>query len=116
MPTPKRSRKLIVNADDFGMSAEVNRAIVEAFENNVISSTTLMANMPGFGEACELAHRHRLVSKIGLHLNLTSRYPLSSPIRRCARFCDTNGMFHARQTRFRLSKEERLAVGGSRSC
>jgi predicted glycoside hydrolase/deacetylase ChbG (UPF0249 family) len=39
-------RKIIVNADDFGMSAEVNRAIVEAFENNVISSTTLMANMP----------------------------------------------------------------------
>ena len=32
------------------MSAEVNRAIVEAFENNVISSTTLMANMPGFDE------------------------------------------------------------------
>ena len=103
-------RKIIVNADDFGMSAEVNRAIVEAFENNVISSTTLMANMPGFDEACELAHRHRLVSKIGLHLNLTSGYPLSSPIRRCARFCDTNGMFRARQTRFRLSKEERLAV------
>jgi hypothetical protein len=37
MPTPKRSRKIIVNVDDFGMSAEVNRAIVEAFENNVIS-------------------------------------------------------------------------------
>src|SRR5712672_1191198 len=106
MLTPKRSRKIIVNADDFGMSAEVNRAIVEAFENNVISSTTLMANMPGFDEACELAHRHRLVSKIGLHLNLTSGYPLSSPIRRCARLCDTNGMFRARQTRFRLSKEE----------
>jgi hypothetical protein len=31
-----------------------------------------MANMPGFDEASELAHRHRLVSKIGLHLNLTS--------------------------------------------
>jgi predicted glycoside hydrolase/deacetylase ChbG (UPF0249 family) len=69
-------RKTIVNADDFGMSAEVNRAIVEAFENNVISSTTLMANMPGFDEACELARRHRLVIKIGLHLNLTSGFPI----------------------------------------
>ena len=110
MPTPKRSRKIIVNADDFGMSAETNRAIVEAFENNVISSATLMTNMPGFDEACELAHRHRLLGKIGLHLNLTSGYPLSSPIRRCLRFCDNVGMFRARQTRFRLSKEERLAV------
>jgi predicted glycoside hydrolase/deacetylase ChbG (UPF0249 family) len=40
-------RKTIANADDFGMSAEVNRAIVEPFENNVISSTTLMAKYAG---------------------------------------------------------------------
>ena len=76
MFSPNKSRKIIVNADDFGMSAEANRAIVEAFENNVISSTTLMTNMPGFEEACELAHRRRLLGKIGLHLNLTSGYPL----------------------------------------
>ena len=43
-------RKIIVNADDFGMRAEVNQAIVDAFEQRLISSTTLMANMPGFGE------------------------------------------------------------------
>jgi predicted glycoside hydrolase/deacetylase ChbG (UPF0249 family) len=92
------------------MSAETNRAIVEAFENKVISSATLMTNTPGFDEACELAHRHRLLGKIGLHLNLTSGYPLSSPIRQCPRFCDNVGMFRARQSRFRLSKEERLAV------
>jgi chitin disaccharide deacetylase len=110
MLTPKRSRKIIVNADDFGMSAETNRAIVEAFENNVISSATLMTNMPGFDEACELAHRHRLLDKIGLHLNLTSGYPLSVPIRQCPRFRNNVGMFRARQTRFRMSKEERLAV------
>src|SRR6266481_1430866 len=109
MPAPNRAKNNS-NADDFGMSAEVNRAIVEAFENNVISSATLMTNMPGFDEACELAHRHRLLDKIGLHLNLTSGYPLSAPIRRCPRFCDNVGMFHARQTLFRLSKEERLAV------
>src|SRR5258708_1899979 len=91
MPAPKSMRKIIVHADDFGMSAEVNRAIVEAFENNVISSTTLMTNMPGFDEACELAHRHRLLGKIGLHLNLTSGYPFSSPIRQSPRFCDNVG-------------------------
>jgi hypothetical protein len=110
MLTPKQSRKIIVNADDFGMSAETNRAIVEAFENNVISSTTLMTNMPGFDEACELAHRHRLLGKIGLHLNLTSGYPLSAPIRRCPRLCDEKGLFRHRQTRFRLSKDERFAI------
>jgi chitin disaccharide deacetylase len=105
-----RSQKIIVNADDFGMSAEANRAIVEAFEKKLISSTTVMANMSGFDEACELAHRHGLVGKVGVHLNLTSGYPLSEPIRQCARFCDDSGKFQARQTRFWLSKKERLAT------
>ena len=110
MLIPNRSRKIIVNADDFGMSAASNRAIVEAFDKGVISSATLMTNLPGFEEACELVHRHRLHGRIGVHLNLTSGCPLSVPIRRCPRFCDDIGNFRSRQTRFRLSKEERLAV------
>jgi chitin disaccharide deacetylase len=110
MLTSNRSRKIIVNADDFGRSAEVNRAIAEAFDKNVISSATLMANMPGFEEACELANSHRLLGKIGVHLNLTEGYPLSDPIRRCSRFCNDAGILQSRRTRFRLSKEERLAV------
>ncbi len=110
MFTPNSSRKIIVNADDFGRSAEVNQAIVEAFHKNVISSATLMTNMPGFQDACELAHRHRLLGKIGVHLNLTEGYPLSDPIRQCSRFCDDVGMLRSRQTRFQLSKKEKLAV------
>ena len=110
MPAPSRSRKIIVNADDFGMSTEINRAIVEAFQENVISSTTLMTNMPGFAEACELAHCHRLLGKIGVHLNLTAGYPLSNPIRGCSRLCDNTGKFRSRQTRLWLSAEERFAV------
>jgi chitin disaccharide deacetylase len=40
-----------INADDFGLNSSVNKAIIEAFDNNYINSTTLMANMPGFDEA-----------------------------------------------------------------
>lgn len=105
-----KARKIIINADDFGMSAEANKAIIEAFEKNVISSTTVMANMPGFHEACELAHRHRLIGKVGVHLNLTSGYPLSDSIRECAQFCDRRGMFRPRQTMLFLSKEESMAA------
>jgi chitin disaccharide deacetylase len=108
--SPSKERKIIVNADDFGMSAESNSAIVEAFKRNAISSTTLMTNMSGFEEACELAHRHRLLGKIGVHLNLTSGFPLSESIRRCSRFCDDEGRFRRRQTRFWLSEEERPAL------
>ena len=42
---------VIVNAYDFGQSAVVNRVIMACFRQGLISSTTIMANMPGFDEA-----------------------------------------------------------------
>ncbi|WP_374987940.1 ChbG/HpnK family deacetylase [Bacillus sp. IBL03825] len=39
---------LIKNADDFGLSPSINKSIIEAIEAGNISSTTIMANMPGF--------------------------------------------------------------------
>ena len=105
-----RPRRIIVNADDFGMSAETNQAIVDAFEKGLISSTTLMANMPGFEEACELSGRHQLSGKIGVHLNLTEGRPLSAPIKSLPLFCDELGLFRPRRTLFYLSKEEKRAV------
>jgi chitin disaccharide deacetylase len=110
MPSPRMNSKIIINADDFGLSAESNQAIVEAFKSGSISSTTLMANMPGFEAACELAHQHQLHGKIGVHLNLTAGLPLSDPIKGCRRFCDEFSRFRRRQTCFRLSKQERCAI------
>ena len=107
-----RARRIIVNADDFGMSAESNRAIVTAFDKGLISSTTLMANMPGFEEACELANQHQILGKIGVHLNLTAGRPLSALVKCQPMFCDDRGMFRPRRTLFQLSKEERRAVEG----
>ena len=86
---------MIVNADDFGLSADVNRAIVAAFERGLVSSTTLMANMPGFEEACGLARERGLLRHVGLHLVLSEGEPLTEPIRRCLRFCDESGRFVA---------------------
>lgn len=105
-----RPRKIIVNADDFGMNTESNWAIVEAFGRKVISSTTLMVNMPGFEEACELVRRYRLSGKVGVHLNLTEGRPLTASIKGLPRFCDELGLFRPRRTLFYLSKEERHAV------
>lgn len=101
---------VIVNADDFGMNSAANHAIVQAFERGWISSATLMANMPGFEEACQLAHQHHLVGWIGTHLNLTCGTPLTNPIRSCSRLCDEAGNFRPRGTRFRLSARERQAA------
>jgi len=92
----------IINADDFGLSDEVNRAILAAFEQGVISSTTIMANMPAFARACALARRHGLQAHIGLHFNLTYGGPLSGAIRNRREFCNTDGQFELRLARHRL--------------
>lgn len=70
-------KKIIINADDFGMSSSVNRGIVEAMTKGIVSSTTIMMNMPKAQEAIEMAKQHNITS-IGIHLNLTKGYPLLS--------------------------------------
>ncbi|MHB0871529.1 MAG: carbohydrate deacetylase [Chloroflexota bacterium] len=71
-------RLLIVNADDFGISEGVNRGIVEAHLHGILTSTTVMANMPAFDHAVELKHRHPTLA-VGVHLNLTAGKPILPP-------------------------------------
>jgi predicted glycoside hydrolase/deacetylase ChbG (UPF0249 family) len=103
-------QKIIVNADDFGMSSAINGAIVEAFQKGFVSSATIMANMPGFDEAVELARRFGLLRCVGLHLNITEGPAMTSTIRCCRRFCDEMGGFRPRGTMLRLSRNESSAV------
>lgn len=84
--------RLIVNADDFGKSEDVNRGIVESFKSGRINQTSVMVNMPFVDEAVRLAKDNGFFDKIGLHLNLTEGEPLTEDIRGCDRLC-TNGIF-----------------------
>jgi hypothetical protein len=99
---------LIINADDFGLKHEVNLAIVRAIEMGWCSSCSIRPNMPGFQEACELAHTYCLAQHLGLHLTLTEGNSISEPISRCPLFCDAHGRFrHTRKQRlFRLKSNE----------
>ena len=58
-------RQVIVNADDFGLSACENAVIVGAFQAGVITSATAMANMPAFEAACVMARHPMLEGRIG---------------------------------------------------
>lgn len=60
---------LIVNADDFGFAPGVNRGIVEAHENGIVTSASLMVNKPGAGEAAAFALEHPELG-VGLHVDL----------------------------------------------
>lgn len=66
MPSPK---SLIINADDFGQSAGVNRGVIVAHEHGVVTSASLMVRWPFATEAAEYA-RQRPGLGVGLHLDL----------------------------------------------
>lgn len=68
-------RLIVVNADDFGISEGVNRGIVEAHRRGILTSTTLMANMPAFEQAVALSRENPGLG-VGLHLNLTAGAPI----------------------------------------
>jgi predicted glycoside hydrolase/deacetylase ChbG (UPF0249 family) len=70
-------RKLIINADDFGMSTGINRGIMEAVAAGSVTSASLMVGMPGFDDAVSLARQAGDVLGVGVHLTLTVGRPLT---------------------------------------
>jgi chitin disaccharide deacetylase len=73
-------RRLIVNADDFGLTHGVNRAIAESHARGVVTSTTLMANSRAYEEAVLLAKASNSWS-VGCHVVLVDGAPLIDPAR-----------------------------------
>lgn len=59
-------RRLVVNADDFGFTRDVNRGIVEAHRRGILTSTTLMANGAQFDDAVRLARENPTLD-VGVH-------------------------------------------------
>ncbi|MDP9052699.1 MAG: ChbG/HpnK family deacetylase [Acidobacteriota bacterium] len=92
------------------MSGRINKAIILSFEQHLISSATIMANMPEFQEACSLIRQYCLQGKIGLHLNFTSGMPLTATASNCPRLCDAGGSWCPRRRVLRLTAEEAAAL------
>ena len=80
------ARRLIVAADDFGMSAGVNAGIIRAHREGILTEASLMVNGQAFEAAVELARAHPTLS-VGLHLMLLQGYAAApaTEIRRLAR-------------------------------
>ena len=79
-----RHRRLIVNADDFGLTEGVNAGIVEAFQNGILRSASLMANGRAFDDAVRLALENPSLD-VGCHLMLISGRAVSKPDQDLAR-------------------------------
>jgi predicted glycoside hydrolase/deacetylase ChbG (UPF0249 family) len=73
-----KNKMLIVNADDFGMSEEISDGIITAHLEGIVTSTSLMVNMPDAKRAVRLAHQTPSLD-VGLHLNITQGCPVLPP-------------------------------------
>ena len=98
------------NADDFGFTSGVNRAIVKAYTDGIVTSATLMANGPAFCEAKELAEQFPNLS-IGCHVVLIDGEPVLPPARvpsltQAGRFRDDLKTFAARALTGQLDTTE----------
>lgn len=82
--------KLIINADDFGFSKSINDGIIDAYKEGLISSTTIMINMPYASDAISKWKENSSLG-IGLHINLTQGSPVSDDVKSLV---DENNIFH----------------------
>lgn len=72
------SKKLIINADDFGLSDHTVEWTIRGFECGALTSATLMAGMPATDRAVEYAKAHPRFS-FGAHFYLVDEKPMSKP-------------------------------------
>lgn len=80
--------KLIINADDFGLSKSISDGIIEGIQEGYITSTSIMANMEYAEYAIKEAIKNN-IDCIGLHINLT----VGKPILDNPNLVDNNGVF-----------------------
>ena len=85
--------RLIVHADDFGLSQKVNEGILEAHRHGILTSTSIMETGEAFDHAIQLA-RATPTLDVGVHLTLTEEHPLldSDEI---PTLLNKHGFFHA---------------------
>ncbi len=69
MARPDPQRRLIVNADDFGRSHDLNEAVLRAHQHGILTSASLMVNAPAADHAVRLAQQCPTLG-VGLHLTL----------------------------------------------
>ncbi len=85
-------KQAIVNADDFGLCIETNTAVQRGYQDGVLTSASLMANMPGFDHAVGTVMPAVPGLGVGLHVALTSG-PSVAPPAQVPLLVNTRGQF-----------------------
>jgi hopanoid biosynthesis associated protein HpnK len=104
-------KRLIVNADDLGLTPGVNRGILRAFQDGIVTSASLLVTGSAFDEAVALARQNPKLD-VGLHLTLVEeravlrREVLPTLVDETGRFPRTRGEFFRHAILGRISWEE----------
>jgi hopanoid biosynthesis associated protein HpnK len=104
-------KRLIVNADDFGMSPAINAGIIRAHRRGIVTSATIVANGASFAEAVRLAAANPQLG-VGVHLNLVEGRPVaragsvSSLVDQTGRFRGASVALAAHHWRGRINRDE----------
>lgn len=88
----KKTKFLIIHADDFGRTAGINKAIARGYSEGVLTSTSILTNTPSFEDAAKFAQSHPDLD-IGIHLTIIGRSPLSHP-GKVKSLLNKDGTFH----------------------
>lgn len=77
------TKRLVINADDLGLAESVNRGILETITDGVVTSTSMIVNMPACDDAVSRlrewrARGPRAALSVGLHFNIVGGRPLTS--------------------------------------
>ncbi|MBX7186556.1 MAG: ChbG/HpnK family deacetylase [Vicinamibacteria bacterium] len=72
------TRKLIVSADDLGLHEAINRGVLEAHEDGIVTCASIVPCGRAFEHACRLVEKRRKLG-LGIHLTLVGERPLLGP-------------------------------------
>jgi len=87
---------IIVNADDFGLKPSINQAILTCFEKGYINSTSFLTNTAYFEETVYLINQNKVISNIGIHVDLAEGRPISNFD--MPEYLDNNGNWDLKKT------------------
>lgn len=91
----KKKKKLIINADDFGLDESINDAIEIAHKQGILTNASLVVNGEAFDHAVKIAKRNSGLG-VGLHLTLVDEAPVCAPDK-IPSLVDVDGKFFENQ-------------------
>jgi len=103
---PKAGFPLVIHADDFGETIEITNGIRRGIEAGVLTSTSIMANMPATTYALQRVRPLSGEASFGVHLNLCEGRPLT----RGATLSGEGGEFHCKRDLIRRALSRKLSL------